>query len=298
MCNAQIVSALPTPYCTSMMRSLKAALSLNEQTQALNFTFKKLEDSAPDLCVDVRNLQLLLHEKWMSFDESHAPNSDDCILSHMRHSGINTPLEVFSCDHIIIEMCNQIIQELETWKHSNETPMDESLSTLPVQAGECLKNMLRAIQIGPGPEKGDICVSWEDNEAGRLFRLHKMGLQCRVTLHRESTCHHKRFDLMAKGVSRTNAATNSKANIPIKSGIKLTEYPHEDAEDQMKIEESCGCPAKVVTCTAVDNQVTFSGLSLTESYFPMVSRACTSSALFGLPPTAQKPAQYDSQAVV
>ncbi|KAI9640186.1 hypothetical protein NHQ30_011423 [Ciborinia camelliae] len=277
MCNAEIASILDTPYCVSIMRTLSAALALDPQTKSFQLEFKKAGDMGLDLYLDADNSQLLLHEKWMEFEKSHAENSKDCILSHMRYSGDHSPIEIFSCDHIIIEICSQVFQELDRKLTEKRSLDDQHLKYLPLQVGECLKNMSRAIQACPGPQKGEICVSWEDNEAGKLFRLHKMKLNCCVTLHRESSCNHRRWDLIAR---EPGSDDNSK-----------------DSDDKMRVGEGCGCLQKIVACTTVDNQVIFSGLSLTESYFPMVSRAYTPIAFFGVPPVAQKPKQHDSKIV-
>ncbi|KAJ8069439.1 hypothetical protein OCU04_003093 [Sclerotinia nivalis] len=280
MCNAEIAAALPTPYCSSVMRTLSAALALDMRTKSFKLVFKKAGDVGLDLYLDMDHSQLLLHDKWMDFDKSHAENSKDCILSHMRHPGDDSPIEIFSCDHIIIDICNQVLQELDRGGAGKIFPDDQHLNSLPLQVGECLKNMLRAIQARPGPNKGEICVSWEDNEAGKLFRLHNMVLNCCVTLHRESTCSHKRSDLIAEEIQHPDKDFE------------------EDSENEMAAGKVCQCLQKIVTCTTVENEVIFSDLVLTPSYFPMVSRAHSPIAFFGLPPVAQKPAVQQSKSVL
>ncbi|TGO91190.1 hypothetical protein BPOR_0036g00200 [Botrytis porri] len=276
MCNSQTAPTLDTPYCASLMRTLRAALALDPQTQPFLLVFKKAGISGLDSYLDVDNSKLLLHEKWMDFEKSHGENSTDCSLSHMRNTGdVISPIEIFSCDHIIIEICNQVLQELDRIRDGKGSIGDRSVDSLKSQVSECLKDMMQGIQALPGPQKGEICVSWEDNEAEKLFRLHRMKLQCCVTLHRESTCSHKRSELLARGY-----------------GISF-----KTSDEEMRT-EACGCSHKIVTCTSVHNEITFSDLSLTESYFPMVSRAHTPIAFFGFPPAAQKPAQNQSVTVV
>ncbi|TGO32057.1 hypothetical protein BHYA_0359g00020 [Botrytis hyacinthi] len=281
MCNSQTAPILDTPYCASLMRTLRAALALDPQTQPFLLIFKKAGTSGLDSYLGIDNSKLLLHEKWMDFEKSHGENSTDCILSYMRNSGGVDPIEVFSCDHIIIEICNQVLQELDRIRAGKDFMSDRSVNSLKSQVSECLKNMLRGIQAFPGPQKGEICVSWEDNEAGKLFRLHHLKLQCCVTLHRESTCSHKRSELLAREL---RCSTTHKDSM-------------KKSDDEMRT-EACGCSQKIVTCTSVDNEITFSDLTLTESYFPMVSRAHTPIAFFGCPPVAQKPAANQSVTVV
>ncbi|KAF7909374.1 uncharacterized protein EAF01_003092 [Botrytis porri] len=199
MCNSQTAPTLDTPYCASLMRTLRAALALDPQTQPFLLVFKKAGISGLDSYLDVDNSKLLLHEKWMDFEKSHGENSTDCSLSHMRNTGdVISPIEIFSCDHIIIEICNQVLQELDRIRAGKGSIGDRSVDSLKSQVSECLKDMMQGIQALPGPQKGEICVSWEDNEAEKLFRLHRMKLQCCVTLHRESTCSHKRSELLAR----------------------------------------------------------------------------------------------------
>ncbi|KAF7953451.1 uncharacterized protein EAE97_000850 [Botrytis byssoidea] len=278
MCNSQTASILDTPYCASLARTLRVALALDPQTQPFLLVFKKAGTSGLDPYLDIDNSKLLLHEKWMDFEKSHGENSTDCILSQMRNSGDVDPIEIFSCDHIVIEICSQVLQELDRIRAGKDHMGDWSVN-LKSQVGECLKNMLRGIRAFPGPKKGEICVSWEDNEAEKLFRLHHLKLQCCVTLHRESTCSHRRSELLARGCRTAH-----------KDSIK-------NLDDETRT-EACGCSQKIVTCTSVDNKITFSDLNLTESYFPMVSRAHTPIAFIGYPPAAQKPAQNQSVKVV
>lgn len=204
MFNSEIATVLETAYCKSLIRTLRAALALDKRTKSFELVFKRAGTVGLDLYLDLENSQLLLHEKWMDFERSHAESSQDCILAHMRHPGDDTPIEIFSCDHIIIDISNQVLQELEREKASKESPEDQRVNPLPVQVNECLKNMAREIQAGPGPKEAEIFVSWEDNEAGKLFRLHKMELVCCVTLHRESTCSDKRLELIARGMFHPN----------------------------------------------------------------------------------------------
>ncbi|TGO24106.1 hypothetical protein BPAE_0112g00250 [Botrytis paeoniae] len=281
ICDSETAPILNTPYCASLMRTLRAALALDPQIQPLLLVFKKAGTSGLDSYLDSDNSKLLLHENWMDFEKSHGDNSTECILSHMRNSGDVNPIEIFSCDHIIIEICNQVLQELDRIRAGKGFMGGRSVNSLKSQVSECLKNMLRGIRAFPGPQKGEICVSWEDNEAEKLFRLHHLKLQCCVTLHRESTCSHKRSELLAR-----------------EPGYRTT-YKDliKNSDDEMRT-EACGCSQKIVTCTSVDNEITFSDLSLTESYFPMVSRAHTPIAFFGYPPAAQKPAQNQSITVV
>ncbi|CAD6443805.1 14c8645d-f080-4bc1-9731-ca05c6f1fd2d [Sclerotinia trifoliorum] len=172
----------------------------------------------------------------------------------MRGPGDDSPIEVFSCDHIIIDTFAQVIQELDRGGAGKRSLGDQRLTSLPLQVGECLKNMLRAVQARPGPKKGEICVSWADNEAEKLFRLHDI--------------EHADNDF------------------------------EKDSEDEMEAWKVCQCLQKIVNCTTVDNEVTFSDLVLTQSYFPMISRAHPPVAFFGLPPPAQKPAVQQSKLVL
>ncbi|KAF7900046.1 hypothetical protein EAF00_004382 [Botryotinia globosa] len=164
MCNSQTVSILDTPYCASLMRTLRAALALDPQTQPLFLVFKKAGTSRLDSYPDIDNSKLLLHEKRMDFEKSHGENSTDCILSQMRNSGDVDPIEILSYDHVVIEICNQVLQELDSIRAGKDHMGDLSVNSLKSQVSECLKNMLRGIRASPGPQKGEVCVSWEDNE--------------------------------------------------------------------------------------------------------------------------------------
>lgn len=72
------------------------------------------------------------------------------------------------------------------------------------------------------------------------------------------------------------------------------EIPAKDLDHSSGDKMACGCPQKIVTCKSVENKIIFNRLCPTELYFPMVSRAYTPIAFFGLPPAAQKPAGPES----
>ena len=145
MCNSQIAPILQTSYCTSLMRTVRAALALHPQTQSLLLVFKKAETSGLDSYLDIDNSKLLLHEKWMDFERSHGENSTDCILSCKRNSGDANPIETFSRDHIIIEIFNQVLQELDRIRVGRYFMDNRSVNSLKSQVSECLNNMPRRI---------------------------------------------------------------------------------------------------------------------------------------------------------
>ncbi|QSZ37067.1 hypothetical protein DSL72_009159 [Monilinia vaccinii-corymbosi] len=85
----------------------------------------------------------------------------------------------------------------------------------------------------------------------------------RIVLHRESTCSLKRSDLIALENQNSKRMALKRAD--------------------------CGCPQATVACSSVSHKFIFPDLSPTEMYFPMISRAQTPVAFFGVPPTARHP---------
>lgn len=186
-----------TPYSISLQRTLRAAMALDERTK-LDIIFKKAGRSGLDLYVNktAAKLELFVHERLLNFDASHNEDSTECGLARTR--SVEKSVDSFSCDHIILDLYDQILDELErvTTVTSSGDEIYTSAKTLRLRLSECLRNMPRMVEVAQGSREGELRVSWVDTEGDRALRLHGLELQCRVKLHRELTCIHKRYDLL------------------------------------------------------------------------------------------------------
>ena len=82
---------------------------------------------------------------------------------------------------------------MEVEKHSGAVEADRLLR---LRLAENLRQMPRLIETAPGCNAGEIDVTWMDFESGLAAELHGLDVKYRVTLHRESTCDMRRFDLV------------------------------------------------------------------------------------------------------
>ncbi|TGO47412.1 hypothetical protein BCON_0279g00110 [Botryotinia convoluta] len=256
-----------TPYCQSFLWILRATLSLYNR---INFeiVFKDGDDIDLDICLDVKpdKSRLLLHQRYMSFEQIHRDKGMDCTLSQVRNSNFAAKVQMFTCEHIIDYLQERTLVELDRNKITTGLSIaDEERgdSALTFEIKKCLKHMPRMIQITHGRNNGELRVSWEDSEAGTFSRIHNINLQSHIILHRDSTCRHKHSEHVTRRDKTSNDETADIAN--------------------------CGCPQKIVSSTSSDNEIIFEGLVSTESYFPKISRAKTPIAFFGFPPSPMKP---------
>ena len=168
-----------------------AALSMDGRIPRLEIVFKSRATAELDLLLE--GSQLLVNDKWLDFHASH--NDAPCGLSRVA-AALNTNIDTFSCDHVIMGLYDLFLLELIKDRDSDQNALRERDSSLRLGVSENLRQMPRMIQIARGDHAGEISVTWTDSECGLLAKLHQLDLKCRVTLHRESTCSHKRFDLV------------------------------------------------------------------------------------------------------
>lgn len=168
-----------------------AALSVDTRTQNLELVFKGGSSGELDLLLE--DSQLQINEKWLDFRASH--KDAPCGLSRLALSE-DLVIHTFSCDHVINELYDLVLVEINKERDTEPGVLKEKENSLRLKISESLRQMPRMIDIIHGDNDGEIYVSWTDPESSLLSKLHHLDLKCRITLHRESTCSQKRFDLV------------------------------------------------------------------------------------------------------
>jgi len=188
LCNASEVSVPETPYAGDFMRALHAVLLLDERTQLFRPSFRSGHTAGLDvLLIDT---DLLIHERCLDFNQWHAKTP--CRLSSQA-STVNIDIDTFSCNHIVTDLHNMLLIELQN-RPGSDCSQDSSLR---LKVSQNLDEMPRKIEIAQGPEVGEVQVSWVDSASDAAFRLNGLDIKGRVTLYREGTCLHKREDLLS-----------------------------------------------------------------------------------------------------
>ena len=168
-----------------------AALSVDTRTRNLELIFKGGSSAELDLLLEDSKLQV--NEKWLDFHASH--EDAPCGLSRLALSE-DLVIHTFSCDHVINELYDLVLVEFNKERDTEPGVVKEKDNSLRLKVSESLRQMPRMIDIIHGDNDSEILVSWTDPESSLLSKLHHLDLKCRVTLHRESTCSQKRFDLV------------------------------------------------------------------------------------------------------
>ena len=184
---------METPYSTSVKRALSAALALDVRTKDLELVFKSGDTTRLDLLLGDDGRQLMIHEKWLNFQASH--HEVACQLSRLKSGDPRWERDAFYCDHVIDYLYDLVLTELPEDENEKTTNSIEKNSSLRLRVSESLKKMPRMIQNVPGDQPGEIEVSWTENESIMIAKLHESQFKCQVTLHRESTCSGKKFEL-------------------------------------------------------------------------------------------------------
>lgn len=178
-----------TPYSKSVKRALRAALRLDPRTRLLRLSFRSGAKAELDLllCGPILNI----NEKWLDFHASH--EKTPCCLSRTAPpEAYNT--DRFSCHHVVLRLHKLVLEELARRtdkQHGGSTETDDSLHQ---RVRENLSQMPIMVEANARVQPGEIEVSWTDLDF--VSKLHGLNSQCRVIVHRESTCSHVRDDLL------------------------------------------------------------------------------------------------------
>lgn len=171
--------------------ALHASLCLDTRTKDLELVFKDGTAAELDLLLD--GTQLMVNEKWLDFHASH--ENVPCWLSRLS-TAAGFSGDIFSCDHVITELYDMILMEVDKHRGEQGHGAMEADGLLRLRLVENLRQMPRVIETAPGCDPGEIDVTWMDFEGGLTARLHGLDVKYRVTLHRERICALKRFDLV------------------------------------------------------------------------------------------------------
>lgn len=190
--NAPVAAGRSTVYASMVKRALQAALCLDPRTQSLDLIFK--DGAAAELDLLLEGSRLMINEKWLDFHASH--EETPCWLSRLSSiEGFNH--ENFSCDHIITELYDLVLMELDKRRTEQEKTIFETEGLLRLKLIENLRQMPRLVKTAPGSSSGEIDVTWMYVESDLVAKLHGLDVKCRVMLHRQSTCATARYDLVA-----------------------------------------------------------------------------------------------------
>jgi hypothetical protein len=186
--NAPEVADRGTIYAIGLERALNAALARNARTERLKAVFKAVDRTQLDLLLSGSRVEI--NKNWLDFRTSH--EKYPCRLSRRAH--MEEPImDQFICDHIVIVLYELVLKELK--RHQGQ-PSDSD-SFLCQSVHESLQQMPMMVAASPGRQSGEIQVSWTDLEGDVFSKIDPLVPKCRITLHRESTCSSRRYDLLA-----------------------------------------------------------------------------------------------------
>lgn len=185
--NAPVVAKKSAPYASMVTAALSASLCLDVRTKDLKLVFKDGTTAELDLLLD--GTQLMVNEKWLDFYDSHK-NVPCWISRESTTAGFIS--DTFSCDHIITELYDMVLMELDKRCEEEGQKAEEADGLLRLRLVENLRQMPREIRITPGYSPGEIDVTWMASEGALAAKLHGLDVKYRVTLHRERTCESKK----------------------------------------------------------------------------------------------------------
>jgi hypothetical protein len=189
---SELASVDTTPFSTSILRVLKAALQLDDRLGQINIQVVKGDETGIDLLYKDDDNVLLIHEKWLDFDKTHEDAT--CELSLLA-PGRRIEMEDFSCDHVVEDLFELIIHDIQEqlkWDHSRVT-------TIRRVARERIRQIPRRIQVSRTCNAGELEVSWVGNESEIIARNYAGDIFCNVKLHKLSSCQRKYEDLLQQG---------------------------------------------------------------------------------------------------
>lgn len=186
--DAPITVLNETTYSLDVKRALMAVLALDARTKDLRLTFK--DGTRSDLDILIEQADILINDKWLDFHASHAVTP--CSLYHEASTKL-VGIDAFSCHHVITDLYDLILIELENSTSS------ETNSALRLRISEKLRNTPFKVEVSPGENNGEIRVSWIDTEADRDWKLYGLDRKGTVVMHQESTCSRKKNDLLTAG---------------------------------------------------------------------------------------------------
>ena len=196
--NAPLTTKIESAYSVSVDRILKAILALDERTAGLKLIFKDGCDIGLDLFLKPFCHEVLINDRYLDFHESHI-NSPCGIYKHAISRGQGT--ETYPCNHSFTELYDLLLHEIE--KSGQFDMATESVPLLLDCVRESLQQMPQLVRVSTGENKGKILVKWKDTESDLAYELYRVELKCHITLHRESTCAHRRYDLLTSHGERS-----------------------------------------------------------------------------------------------
>ncbi|KAH8658185.1 hypothetical protein BX600DRAFT_514696 [Xylariales sp. PMI_506] len=226
---AQIPS---TTFSNTIIRTLRSLFDIEEKLKGIQLRVVTGGETGIDLLNKINEQRLLIHEKWLDFEQSHQDTSCDfALLSRDRPP----ETDQFSCDHIVedlIELCLKDIRRPLRLSHTK-------CASIRRVVRDCIPQMPRGIKISSTSAK-ELVVTWRGNESGVVAENYKADILYYVILHKMSSCQ-KRFD------ERIHGTDGDGDELPI-----------------------CECPHQVISREL--SRATFTDLDCNELYFPMVAR--------------------------
>lgn len=186
LANAEPSIREDTAYALEFKRLIGMALNLHHRTASMSPTFRNSGGSGVDFLR--QNHTILFNDRLLDFTETH--EYSPCYLSNSNLQG----REHYPCDHIIRNLARDILEDSEK-DHStgNMLSSQKNRTIFYSKLDEALAQMPREIQLEKGDDYGQLTVQWTDQASEWHYRRYgEELLECKVTLHRESTCASKK----------------------------------------------------------------------------------------------------------
>ncbi|CAI0650363.1 unnamed protein product [Colletotrichum noveboracense] len=169
---------IPIPednFAQSIDRMLRAAMRLNYSLGRLSLVYVKSKYTTVGVRVDWCRSRILIHEKWLHFDEAHKNTS--CDFSKLGEAQ-RKQAAVFACDHVMDALFETILKAVI----GEGVFRSSSISNLRSRGRELFRQTPRDIQVTTGSVPGQLRVNWTYNDGGVILKHHRENIFYKIPL--------------------------------------------------------------------------------------------------------------------
>ena len=187
--HAPVIGDTTVQHGVETKRLLNMGMSLNSRSSGYTFTFKQSSINGLDLLL--QDKEILVDAKYLDFEIAHLS-----LPCHLSDEGIK--FNTNPCDHVIEHLYRRAVGAVfGNGTAEGDLTVKENNTKQEREFRKCLKQMPRAVQLHEGEKPGELTVTWTDAESEMMFLFYGIQLDCRVTLHCETTCSNRRMDQLA-----------------------------------------------------------------------------------------------------
>ncbi|KAJ3958603.1 hypothetical protein N0V92_004827 [Colletotrichum tropicale] len=163
--SSRVVPIPADNFAQSIDRMLRAAMKMDLPFTRFKLVYVRSEQISIGVRMDYTRARVLIHEKWLDFDEAH--RSTSCAISKLEEAQ-RKQTAVFACDHVVEDLFEMILKTVkERYGYSSST-----IDSFRSKGRELFRQTPRDIQVIPGSVPGQLRVNWTCNDAGVLLKHH------------------------------------------------------------------------------------------------------------------------------